>query len=161
MSIPLQCFLVMNLSYGDSSASVARWLALHSWTLNWAALTLWTELDPSSHTVSERTHREHRRITSSVVWRHRARACCGRYITTAVRVTYRDTSSIVACGHYLATTYVYRFTSWQRIYTPQYDTDHIENDASNSSSNVVCVFVVVVVTLLPNSCLETIGGLHI
>jgi hypothetical protein len=38
MVIHLQCFhrrfLVMNLTDGDSSASVTRWLTLHSWTLN-------------------------------------------------------------------------------------------------------------------------------
>jgi hypothetical protein len=45
------------------------------------------------------------------VWRHRARVCCGSYIVTAVPVTYRDTSSIVVRGHYLATADVYRVTS--------------------------------------------------
>jgi hypothetical protein len=39
----------------------------------------------------------------------------GRYIATAVRVTYRDTS-IVACGHCLATA-----TSEQRVCAPQYN----------------------------------------
>jgi hypothetical protein len=36
-------------------------------------------------------------------------------------------------------------------------TDHIENNASNSSSIVACLFVAVV-TFLPSCCLETIGG---
>jgi hypothetical protein len=34
MAFPLQCFLVTNLSNGDSSASVARWLTFYSWTLS-------------------------------------------------------------------------------------------------------------------------------
>jgi hypothetical protein len=49
--------------------------------------------------------------SSTDVWRHRARLCCGRSIATAVRVMYRDTFSIVACGHYVATADVYRVTS--------------------------------------------------
>jgi hypothetical protein len=59
-------------------------------------------------------------ITSSVVWHHRACVNCGHSIATAVTVTYRDTSSIVACGHHLATADVYRVTSQQRVHTPQY-----------------------------------------
>jgi hypothetical protein len=51
-------FLVTNLSNGYSSASVARWLTLHSWTLSCTALTRWTEHDRSSHIASERIHRE-------------------------------------------------------------------------------------------------------
>jgi hypothetical protein len=35
--------------------------------------------------------------------------------------------------------------------------DRIENDMSNNSSIVACVFVVVV-TILPSSCLATISG---
>jgi hypothetical protein len=34
MAILLHCFLVTNLSNGDSLASIARWLTLHNWTLN-------------------------------------------------------------------------------------------------------------------------------
>jgi hypothetical protein len=41
-------------------------------------------------------------------------------------------------------------------YFPRYDTDHIENDASNNSSIVACVFVTAV-TFLPSRCLATIG----
>jgi hypothetical protein len=51
---------------------------------------------------------------TSIVWRHRSRISCGRYTATAVRVTYRDTLSIVACDHYLATADVYRITSQQQ-----------------------------------------------
>jgi hypothetical protein len=53
-------FLVTYFSNGDSSASVARRLTLHSWTLNCTALTRWTEDGRSSHIASERIHREHR-----------------------------------------------------------------------------------------------------
>jgi hypothetical protein len=60
MAIPPQCFLITNLSNGDSSASVARWLTLHNSTLNCTALTRWTDHGRSSHMTSERTHREHR-----------------------------------------------------------------------------------------------------
>jgi hypothetical protein len=42
-------------------------------------------------------------------------------------------------------------------YFPWYDTGHIENDASNNSSIVACVFVTAV-TLLLSHCLATIGG---
>jgi hypothetical protein len=38
-----------------------------------------------------------------------------------------------------------------------YDTDRIENDASNNSSIVACVFVVAI-TFLPSRCLAAIGG---
>jgi hypothetical protein len=38
-----------------------------------------------------------------------------------------------------------------------YDTGHIENDGSNNSSIVACVFVTAV-TLLPSRCLATIEG---
>jgi hypothetical protein len=48
---------------------------------------------------------------------------------------------------------------WEELiaYFPWYDTGHIENDASNNSSIVACVFVTVV-TFLPSRCLATIGG---
>jgi hypothetical protein len=42
-------------------------------------------------------------------------------------------------------------------YFPWYDTGHIENDASNNSSIVACVFVTAV-TFLPSRCLATIRG---
>jgi hypothetical protein len=42
-------------------------------------------------------------------------------------------------------------------YFPWYDMGHIENDASNNSSIVSCVFVTAV-TFLANRCLTTIGG---
>jgi hypothetical protein len=41
-----------------------------------------------------------------------------------------------------------------------YDTDGIENDASNNSSIVACVFVAAV-TFIPSRCLETIRDTHI
>jgi hypothetical protein len=49
---------------------------------------------------------------------------------------------------------------WEELiaYFPLYDTGHIENDASNNSSIVACVFVTAV-TFLPSRCLATIGGL--
>jgi hypothetical protein len=43
------------------------------------------------------------------------------------------------------------------VYFPWYDTGHIENDASNNSSIVSCVFVTVI-TFLASRCLVTIGG---
>jgi hypothetical protein len=48
---------------------------------------------------------------------------------------------------------------WEELiaYFPCYDKGHIENDASNNSSIVACVFVTAV-TFLPNRCLATIGG---
>jgi hypothetical protein len=48
---------------------------------------------------------------------------------------------------------------WEKLiaYFPWYDTGHIENDASNNSSTVACVFVIAV-TFLPSRCLATIGG---
>jgi hypothetical protein len=48
---------------------------------------------------------------------------------------------------------------WEELiaYFPWYDTDPIENDVSNNSSIVACVFVTAV-TFLPSSCLETLGG---
>jgi hypothetical protein len=49
---------------------------------------------------------------------------------------------------------------WEELiaYFPSYDTGHIENDASNNSSIVACVFVTAV-TFLPSRCL-TIGDTH-
>jgi hypothetical protein len=51
---------------------------------------------------------------------------------------------------------------WEELiaYFPLYDTGHIENDTSNSSSIVACVFVTTV-TFLPSRCLATIRGIHI
>jgi hypothetical protein len=48
---------------------------------------------------------------------------------------------------------------WEELiaYFPSYDMGHIENDVSNNSSNVACVFVTAV-TILPSSCVATIGG---
>jgi hypothetical protein len=48
---------------------------------------------------------------------------------------------------------------WEELiaYFPWYDTGHIENDASNNSSIVACVFVTAV-TFLPSRRLATIGG---
>jgi hypothetical protein len=47
---------------------------------------------------------------------------------------------------------------WEELiaYFPWIDTGHIENDASNNSSIVACVFVTAV-TLLPSRCLATMG----
>jgi hypothetical protein len=64
----------------------------------------WTEPCRSSHVASERTHREHHM--------HHHFYCCptsprtylpNLSIPMVVHVTYHDISSIVACGHYLAT----------------------------------------------------------
>jgi hypothetical protein len=48
---------------------------------------------------------------------------------------------------------------WEELipYFPWYDTDRIENDASNNSSIVACVFVATV-TFSPSRCLATIRG---
>jgi hypothetical protein len=57
--------------------------------------------------------------------------------------------------------YAYRLQKkfWEELiaYFPWYDTDHIENDTSNNSSSVACVFVTAV-TFLPSRCLAMIGG---
>jgi hypothetical protein len=47
---------------------------------------------------------------------------------------------------------------WKELidYFPWYDTARIENDASNNSYIVACVFVTTV-TFLPSRCLATIG----
>jgi hypothetical protein len=47
---------------------------------------------------------------------------------------------------------------WEELiaYFPWYDTGHIENDASNNSPIVACVFVTVV-KFLPSRCLATMG----
>jgi hypothetical protein len=49
---------------------------------------------------------------------------------------------------------------WEELiaYFSWYDTGHIENDASNNSSIVACVFITAV-TFLPSRCLATIRGL--
>jgi hypothetical protein len=48
---------------------------------------------------------------------------------------------------------------WEELiaYFPWYDTGHIDNDESNNSFIVACVFVTAV-TFLPCRCLATIGG---
>jgi hypothetical protein len=48
---------------------------------------------------------------------------------------------------------------WEELsaYFPRYDTGRIENDVSNNSSIVACVFVTAV-TFLPNRCLATMRG---
>jgi hypothetical protein len=48
---------------------------------------------------------------------------------------------------------------WEELtaYFPWYDTGHTENDASNNSSIIACVFVTAV-TFLLSRCLATIGG---
>jgi hypothetical protein len=48
---------------------------------------------------------------------------------------------------------------WDELiaYFPWYDTDRIENDVSNNSSIVACVFVAAA-TFLPSRCLATTGG---
>jgi hypothetical protein len=50
-----------------------------------------------------------------------------------------------------------KFWEEQIAYFPWYDTGHIENDASNNSSIVACLFVTAV-TFLEKRCLATIGG---
>jgi hypothetical protein len=52
-------------------------------------------------------------------------------------------------------------TFWEEIiaYFPRYETGRIENDASNNSSIVACVFVTAV-TFLPSRCLATIGRFY-
>jgi hypothetical protein len=50
-----------------------------------------------------------------------------------------------------------KFSEELIAYFPWYDTDRIENDVSNNSSIVACVFVIAV-TFLPGRCLATIGG---
>jgi hypothetical protein len=52
----------------------------------------------------------------------------------------------------------FKIRFWEELiaYFPWY-MGHIENDASNNSSIVACVFVTAV-TFLPSSCLATIGG---
>jgi hypothetical protein len=48
---------------------------------------------------------------------------------------------------------------WEELiaYFPSYDTDHIENDASNNSSILACAFITAV-TFVLNRCVVTIGG---
>jgi hypothetical protein len=48
---------------------------------------------------------------------------------------------------------------WEKLisYFPSYDTGHTENDMSNNSSIVACVFDTAV-TFIPSRCLATIGG---
>jgi hypothetical protein len=41
----LLCRVFTNLSKGDYSAFVARWLTLHSWTLNWIIIWIWNHLE--------------------------------------------------------------------------------------------------------------------
>jgi hypothetical protein len=50
---------------------------------------------------------------------------------------------------------------WEELIAcvPLYDTDSIENDASNSSSIVACVFVSAV-KFLPSRCLTAIEGIY-
>jgi hypothetical protein len=48
MAIPLQCFMVTNLSNGDSAASIAHWLTLHNCALNCTTLTCWAESESDS-----------------------------------------------------------------------------------------------------------------
>jgi hypothetical protein len=57
--------------------------------------------------------------------------------------------------------YIYNKKFWEELaaYFPSYDTGHIENDASNNSSIVACVFVTAVM-FLPSRCLGTIGGFY-
>jgi hypothetical protein len=109
-------------------------LSLHMLTSNSSSITNFSPLSPTDnwlpYIVAARTTQHRKRgigadlqktpacITSNV-WRHRARVSSARSRAMIVRVTYRDTST-VACGHDLATADVYRVTSQQQIYTPQY-----------------------------------------
>jgi hypothetical protein len=70
-------------------------------------ITILATWDPR-YMASERTYRKH---LPTSPWLHRARVKCGRSIATPVRVTYHDTSSIIACRHHLATADVYSVTS--------------------------------------------------
>jgi hypothetical protein len=60
---------------------------------------------------------------------------------------------------YLPLTLTLNKKFWEELiaYFPWYDTGNIENDGSNNSSTVACVFVIAV-TFLPSRCLATIGG---
>jgi hypothetical protein len=58
------------------------------------------------------------------------------------------------CSHF---SHALQFWEELIVYFPWYDTGHIENDVSNNSSIVACVFVAEV-TFLPSRCLATIGG---
>jgi hypothetical protein len=49
-----------------------------------------------------------------------------------------------------------KFREELSAYFPRYDTGHIENDASNNSSIVACVFVTAI-TFVPSRCLATIA----
>jgi hypothetical protein len=101
----------------ESSASIARWLTLHNCT----ALTRSIDLGRSSHIASERTHRELRLQHLFYCCVTSPRTCLpSRYIATAVHVTYRDTTSIVACGHYLATAVSLAPQFLLRANTPEY-----------------------------------------
>jgi hypothetical protein len=50
---------------------------------------------------------------------------------------------------------------WEELiaYFPWYDTDCIENGASNTASIVACIFIAVV-TFLMSYCLATVGGFY-
>jgi hypothetical protein len=71
----------------------------------------------------------------------------------STRLTQRD-----YCGRHI----IRNKKFWKELiaYYPWYYTDCIENDASNNSPIVACVFVAAVMFLL-SRCLATIGGIHI
>jgi hypothetical protein len=116
----------MNLSNGNSSASVVHQLTLHTWTLNCTALTRSTEHGQSSYIACRPTENASCNTSSIVAWCHRTCIGYGRYIATAVRVTYRDSSSIVACGHYLGAGVSLPPQFLLCAYMPQYDTCHTQ-----------------------------------
>jgi hypothetical protein len=74
----------------------------------------------------------------------------------------RQKSEKAPCYYVLAESFLTPFLNkkfWEELiaYFPWCDTGHIENDASNNSSIVACLFVTAV-TFLPKRCLATIRG---
>jgi hypothetical protein len=61
----------------------------------------------------------------------------------------------------LSLVYILNKKFWEEliVYFPWYDTGHVKNDVSNSSSIVACVFVTAV-TFLPSHCLATTGDFY-
>jgi hypothetical protein len=60
---------------------------------------------------------------------------------------------------FISTQFILNKKFWEELiaYFPWYDMGHIENDGSNNSSIIACVFVIAV-TFLPSRCLAMIGG---
>jgi hypothetical protein len=86
LAVPLQrlhqTFPDTNLSSGDSSAAVASWLTLHSWTLNCTALTRWTDMVGwviQPRVDLQRTPPASHLLLLCDITVHGI--CCGRYVT--------------------------------------------------------------------------------